>query len=190
MLQALAEYRVVGVANNIEFLSRLTACPAFANADLDTGLIEREKDYLFPEDAGASREAWLAVALAELLREQARAGQVAEQHPEPASPWHLRDGWRLNAAARRTLIFRLGEEQKSLVVDSRGSSFAITLDGVTSVASGQLNPRGLLRAEFDGVRTTATVVVAGERRHVFGHGRAWQFAAVDPLHHKIGRAHV
>jgi 3-methylcrotonyl-CoA carboxylase alpha subunit len=27
------------------------------------------------------------------------------------------------------------------------------------------------------------VVVAGERRHVFGHGRAWQFAAVDPLHH-------
>jgi 3-methylcrotonyl-CoA carboxylase alpha subunit len=30
MLQALADYRVVGVANNIEFLSRLTACPAFA----------------------------------------------------------------------------------------------------------------------------------------------------------------
>jgi 3-methylcrotonyl-CoA carboxylase alpha subunit len=52
MLQALADYRVVGVANNIEFLSRLTACPAFANADLDTGLIEREKDYLFPEQAG------------------------------------------------------------------------------------------------------------------------------------------
>src|SRR5574343_258757 len=37
MLQALADYRVVGVANNIEFLSRLTACPAFANADLATG---------------------------------------------------------------------------------------------------------------------------------------------------------
>ena len=45
------------------------------------------------------------------------------------------------------------------------------------------DPRGLLRAEFDGLRTTATVVVAGERRHVFGQGRAWQFAAVDPLHH-------
>jgi 3-methylcrotonyl-CoA carboxylase alpha subunit len=43
MLQALADYRVVGVANNIEFLSRLTACPAFSGADLDTGLIEREK---------------------------------------------------------------------------------------------------------------------------------------------------
>jgi acetyl/propionyl-CoA carboxylase alpha subunit len=183
MLQALADYRVVGVANNVEFLSRLTACPAFANADLDTGLIEREKDYLFPEQAGASREAWLAVALAELLRERERAAQQAARHPEPASPWHQRDGWRLNTDARRSLIFRLGDEQKLLSVESRGNAFAIGLDGVTSLVSGSLNPRGLLRAEFDGLRTTATVVVAGERRHVFGHGRAWQFAAVDPLHH-------
>ena len=25
------------------------ACPAFASADLDTGLIEREREFLFPE---------------------------------------------------------------------------------------------------------------------------------------------
>ncbi len=183
MLQALAEYRVVGVANNIEFLSRLTACPAFANADLDTGLIEREKDYLFPEQREPAREAWLAVALAELLRERERAGQLAARHPEPDSPWHRRDGWRINSAASRTLIFRLGDVEKMLAVTDRGSAFDITLDGFVSTVSGSLNPRGLLRAEFDGLRTTATVVVAGERRHLFGNGRAWQFAAVDPLFH-------
>jgi len=183
MLQALAEYRVVGVANNIEFLSRLTACPAFANADLDTGLIEREKDYLFPEQREPAREAWLAVALAELLRERERAGQLAAGHPEPDSPWHRRDGWRINSAASRTLIFRLGDVEKTLAVTDRGSAFDITLDGFVSTVSGSLNPRGLLRAEFDGLRTTATVVVAGERRHLFGNGRAWQFAAVDPLFH-------
>jgi 3-methylcrotonyl-CoA carboxylase alpha subunit len=183
MLQALAEYRVVGVANNIEFLSRLTACPAFANADLDTGLIEREKGYLFPEDGGATREAWLAVALAELLREQERAALAAARHPEPSSPWHLRDGWRVNADATRSLIFRLGEEQKSVGIENLGKAVRIVVDGMASSVSGSINPRGLLRAEFDGLRTTATVVVAGERRHVFGQGRAWQFAAVDPLHH-------
>jgi 3-methylcrotonyl-CoA carboxylase alpha subunit len=183
MLQALAEYRVVGVANNIEFLSRLTACPAFANADLDTGLIEREKDYLFPEQLEPAREAWLAVALAELLRERERAGQLAAGHPEPDSPWHRRDGWRINSTASRTLIFRLGEVEKMLAVTDRGGAFDITLDGVVSTVSGSLNPRGLLRAELDGLRTTATVVVAGERRHLFGNGRAWQFAAVDPLFH-------
>ena len=183
MLQALAEYRVVGVANNIEFLSRFTACPAFANADLDTGLIEREKGYLFPEDGGATREAWLAVALAELLREQERAALAAARHPEPSSPWHLRDGWRVNADATRSLIFRLGEEQKSVGIENLGKAVRIVVDGMASSVSGSINPRGLLRAEFDGLRTTATVVVAGERRHVFGQGRAWQFAAVDPLHH-------
>ena len=31
MLRALAQYRIVGVANNVEFLSRLVACPAFAS---------------------------------------------------------------------------------------------------------------------------------------------------------------
>ncbi len=183
MLQALAEYRVVGVANNVEFLSRLTACPAFANADLDTGLIERERDYLFPEESGAHREAWLVVALAELLREQERAAQHAGRHPEPASPWHLRDGWRINADATRSLVFRLGDEQKTLRIENRGSVFRIEMEGVVSTVRGSINPRGLLRAEFDGMRTTATVVMAGERRHVFGHGRAWQFAAVDPLYH-------
>ncbi|HRF84810.1 MAG TPA: acetyl-CoA carboxylase biotin carboxylase subunit, partial [Pseudoxanthomonas sp.] len=34
MRQALAQYRVVGVANNVEFLSRLVSVPSFANADL------------------------------------------------------------------------------------------------------------------------------------------------------------
>jgi len=123
------------------------------------------------------------VALAELLREQERAAQSAGRHPEPASPWHLRDGWRVNADAARSLIFRLGEEQKHLQVENLGKTFRIVVDGVASSVSGSINPRGLLRAEFDGLRTSATVVVAGERRHVFGHGRAWQFAAVDPLHH-------
>ncbi|WP_374263800.1 acetyl-CoA carboxylase biotin carboxylase subunit [Zoogloea sp.] len=183
MLQALAEYRVVGVANNIEFLSRLTACPAFANADLDTGLIEREKDYLFPEQREPAREAWLAVALAELLRERAHAGGEARRHPEPDSPWHQRDGWRVNAAPSRRLIFRLGDVEKSLLVTHRGSAYEVEFDGSASRVAGTLNPRGLLRGEFDGLRTTATVIVAGERRHLFGQGRAWQFAAVDPLHH-------
>jgi 3-methylcrotonyl-CoA carboxylase alpha subunit len=77
MLQALADYRVVGVANNVEFLSRLTACPAFSGADLDTGLIEREKAYLFPADEAAPAEVLQIAALAELLRDAAFADRRA-----------------------------------------------------------------------------------------------------------------
>jgi 3-methylcrotonyl-CoA carboxylase alpha subunit len=183
MLQALAQYRVVGVANNIDFLSRLVACPAFAGADLDTGLIERERDFLFPAAADTPREVWLIAALAELLREQAAATAAAGGDADPHSPWHVRDGWRINSVARRSLQFRCGEVERSVAVAYAGRDFVLELDGRSTRAGGQLGPGGQLRADLDGSRGSATVVVAGERRHVFLHGHCHVLAAVDPLFH-------
>ena len=68
MHEALDQVHIVGVANNVAFLNRLVGSPAFAAADLDTGLIERQHDYLFPEPKTPSREVWLAAAAATLLR--------------------------------------------------------------------------------------------------------------------------
>jgi 3-methylcrotonyl-CoA carboxylase alpha subunit len=71
MRQALADYRIVGVTTNIDFLSRLVACPAFANADLDTGLIERSRDFLFPARSEPPSSVFFVAAVAGLLREHA-----------------------------------------------------------------------------------------------------------------------
>ena len=58
MSQALAEFQIVGLATNIAFLKRLVEGGAFAQADLDTGLIERNTDTLFPAaESGAGRRA-------------------------------------------------------------------------------------------------------------------------------------
>ncbi len=185
MLGALARYRVAGVANNVDFLSRLVACPAFAQADLDTGLIEREHDFLFAGAAGAGvpREAWLAAALAELLREQAAADAAARRSADPQSPWHRRDGWRLNLGVSRRLTFRHGDETRELDVGYVGAGYRITLDGQTTAVSGQLLAGEQLRADLGGMRMAATVVAAGEKRHVFLHGRCHLMVAVDPLFH-------
>ncbi len=182
MLQALADYRVVGVSNNIEFLSRLTACPAFAGADLDTGLIEREKAYLFPEGETPPVEAYFVAALAELLRENLRAEVEARRGSDPVSPWHARDGWRLNSTANRELIFRFGDAQKTVQVAYRGDRYTLTVDGHSAEARGRVNAHGGMRVDLDGTRMDATVISAGRMRHVFLHGRSWQLANVDPLH--------
>ena len=42
------QFRIVGLATNIAFLKRLVEGEAFATADLDTGLIERNGATLFP----------------------------------------------------------------------------------------------------------------------------------------------
>ncbi|MCW5596538.1 MAG: acetyl/propionyl/methylcrotonyl-CoA carboxylase subunit alpha [Rhodocyclaceae bacterium] len=183
MLQSLAQYRVVGVASNVDFLSRLVACPAFANADLDTGLIERERAFLFPEDVTAPAEVFLVAALAELLREENAARAAAAGDRDPHSPWHLRDGWRLNASFRRPLLFRFGEVEKTVAVGYARGEYELTLDGISTTARGERTGNGTLRIELGGMRLPATVIASGEKRHVFLHGRAWQLVCVDPLYH-------
>jgi 3-methylcrotonyl-CoA carboxylase alpha subunit len=181
MQQALADYRIAGVANNVEFLARLVACPAFANADLDTGLIERERAYLFPAEPEVPRLPWLLAALAELLFEMHLAADAAALDGDRRSPWHRRDAWRLNGSARRFLQFRCREDQRRIEVNYAEGGFVLVLDASPSFVRGDLRQDGTLHAEIDGLRLSATVIATGERRHVFAQGRTWTFAAVDPL---------
>lgn len=55
MRDALAHCHAIGVTTNSAFLARLVSTQAFATADLDTGLIEREQAALFPR---RSRRPW------------------------------------------------------------------------------------------------------------------------------------
>ncbi|MDY0073914.1 MAG: acetyl/propionyl/methylcrotonyl-CoA carboxylase subunit alpha [Thauera sp.] len=183
LLQALADYRVAGVANNIDFLARLAACPAFASADLDTGLIEREQAYLFPADEALPAEVLHIAAVAELLRDAAFADWHARRSSDAMSPWHARDGWRMNVTARRTLRFRHGEQDHEVGVAYLPGAWRLSIDGHSIEARGEVNERGQLRVELDGTRMDATVIAAAGRRHVFARGRAWQLVAINPLHH-------
>ena len=183
MLQALADYRVVGVANNIGFLSRLVACPAFAHADLDTGLIERERAFLFPEGAEPPAEAWLVAALAELVRDQQYAAAEAVESRDPHSPWHARDGWRMNGMARREIRLRSGELEKVVNAGYAGESFMLEFEGQSTTAAGRFIDGSALRVDLGGRRINVTVVSANEKRHVFIDGVSFVFSAIDPLFH-------
>jgi 3-methylcrotonyl-CoA carboxylase alpha subunit len=183
MLQALADYRVVGVSNNIGFLSRVVACPAFAQADLDTGLIERERAFLFPESAEPPAEAWLVAALAELIRDQHYAAAEATESSDPHSPWYARDGWRLNGNARREIKLRAGESEKVVNAGYAGDSFILEFEGKSTTAAGRFTTASELRVDLGGRRINVTVVSANGKRHVFIDGVAFIFAAIDPLFH-------
>ena len=183
MLQALAQYRVVGVRNNLEFLSRLVACPAFAQADLDTALIERERTFLFPEPGAPPAEAWQLAALAILLHEERDARDVAATSGDPHSPWHSRRGWRLNALAERTLVLRADDVERSLTVGYLDAGYRIGCDGRAALVSGRLAEGAAIRADMDGRRLHAHVVAAGSRLHVFVDGRSHVFTRIDPLVH-------
>ena len=88
--QALAETHIVGVNNNVAFLRRVVRSRSFAQADLDTALIERERAALFDVEP-------LPV---ELLAAGVVSHALAhERSHESNDPWSRRDGWRLHGAA-------------------------------------------------------------------------------------------
>jgi 3-methylcrotonyl-CoA carboxylase alpha subunit len=107
MRAALLQYRVVGVASNLDFLSRLMTAPTFVSGELDTALIEREHAHLLPPAEKPPRHAWLAAARA-----------VLQSHASgDDSPWGSRAGWRLGGRASRDVTLRSGECEQTIRVD-------------------------------------------------------------------------
>jgi 3-methylcrotonyl-CoA carboxylase alpha subunit len=97
---ALRDTHLVGLHTNVAFLRRVVNSRSFAQADLDTALIERERATLFGRTELAP-ECAAAGLLAHLL--------AAERAVETADPWSRRDGWRLHGRATRQLELALGE---------------------------------------------------------------------------------
>ena len=199
MRQALADYRIVGVTANVDFLSRLLACPAFANADLDTGLIERSRDFLFPAAVEPPRNVFFVLAVDELLREQASALAKAVHSGDPWSPWSSHDGWRLNIQSRRTVTYRSGETAHEVSVAYEADGWRLTLAGESVLARGRMLDSGQfagqLAVELDDRRLVASVIAVTvkneQRRHVFLNGTTWVVLRDDPLHRvEAGGVHV
>ena len=182
MRQALADYQVAGVTTNIDFLSRLVACPAFAGADLDTGLIERQKDFLFPAAQAVPRDALLVAIVGELLWEQHAAKLAAKTSGDPWSPWHARDGWRMNLSAARMIGFRDGESLIEAQVRYVRDQWQITINGETTLARGKKLDGDQFAVELDDRRLIASVVAVDDKRHVFLQGATYIILRDDPLH--------
>jgi len=184
MAQALSEFHIVGLATNIAFLKRLVEGDAFAHADLDTGLIERNAATLFPP-AGPAPLAALALAAVALIS----AETSASTSTNAADPWASTHGWRMNGAYRRRLAF--GDEYAAT---TQAKVYAIDIiyhaDGWTLEAGGAPHALALVShhdgryaIRLDGQAIQGTVRRDGEALHAFTGGMHHVLAWNDPLAH-------
>jgi 3-methylcrotonyl-CoA carboxylase alpha subunit len=124
MAAALHAYRVAGVATNIGFLQRLIACDAFADADLDTGLIEHNRAVLFPP-AGPAPLGLLALAAMAVI--QGEQGVEGTNSTNADDPWSAGDGWRMHERLQRTLEWADDTQIYRLVVSYQNDHWSIRL---------------------------------------------------------------
>jgi 3-methylcrotonyl-CoA carboxylase alpha subunit len=175
MSRALASWEVIGPATNIAFLKRLVESVPFSQADLDTGLIERNHDVLFPAVPRASFDV-LAFAVAAILRSEAPAALGD-------GPWAGAAGWRLNGTAKREIVvsdelqsYTLGleylpDEWRLRQPDGSWSTLQMGCDGTA------------LTIQLAGRSMRASVVRDDMSLHVFYQGRHLTLHYDDPLAH-------
>lgn len=185
MAQALAEFHIAGVANNVAFLRRLITSPSFTNADLDTGLIEREREWLSPVPAPPPDAPIIFAALAVLLGERSST-QLASRF---ASRWDMRDGWRLNSTYTRSLVFNHDHREYTASVEYRSSGYVIWIGSKSYSVHGESQAGFELGAIIDHERLHATAAPIRGGIQVFYAGESWQFFRVDPLA-IVSEAHV
>jgi len=166
---ALADYEIVGVSTNVEFLARTVASRAFSSADLDTGLIERSRAELFPADTGPGNEDLAAAALAELLAEQAQAAAAASASADPHSPWNTVDGWRLNLGSHHELVFASGEQVHPVQIHFAAAGYRLEIAGHEAAFGGR-EEDGVLLVNLGDASFRVRAVRDGAHWHLFRNG--------------------
>lgn len=180
MRSALVDYHVAGVSTNLEFLSTLCALPALADAELDTGFIDKRMDLLFPAETALPSDVIALAALSELLREKADVLSAQTSSLDPFSPWGLGNGWRMNQDNHQKFEVEFKDELYSVVAHYRAAGYELELAGGLCSISGELSEDGELLAEMDGRRLKATVIPQGNDLTMLYQGRSWHLAMHDP----------
>ncbi len=136
MDRALSHTQIVGLATNVQFLRHVVTSGAFAQAKLDTALIQREEKALFHQEKlplAAVVSAWVAHVL------------IAEREQQSSDPFSKRDGWRPFGIATRGFAFEWHDEAVQ-------AELSYLHDGATllHITQGDTKLQGVLSCERDG----------------------------------------
>jgi 3-methylcrotonyl-CoA carboxylase alpha subunit len=177
---ALAQTHIVGLHTNVAFLRRVVQSRSFAQADLDTALIERERAVLFnapPLPIEVAAAGVVAHALA------------AEQALETADPWSRRDGWRLHGAAtRRFDIESQGVHHVARLERSHAGRMVLAIGDQRLPLVHAVRRDGVHDVTLSGVRHVLTVYATGERLSIFAPSGTAVVDEIDPIAHAADAA--
>ncbi|MFW2178236.1 MULTISPECIES: acetyl/propionyl/methylcrotonyl-CoA carboxylase subunit alpha [unclassified Moraxella] len=186
---ALAQTRIVGLPNNVAFLRHVVQSDSFKNANLDTALIEREKDVLFGQQRGEL--AWL-VATA-IINELANEAQSQNN-----DPFSKTDGWRAYSNYERPFDLVYHEKPlKAVLSKLDGQQFQLAVfavekqegkaDSLTPVYTGEIRylPQSAdtFTVWLDGTRQTLQAWIDNEQVYIFSNRASDVITLVDSMAH-------
>jgi 3-methylcrotonyl-CoA carboxylase alpha subunit len=172
---ALRDTHIVGLHTNVAFLRRCAATASFTNADLDTGLIERERAALFDQPGLPLRVSAAAVVAHTLAVEGSTQG---------SDPWSARDGWRLfGAATRRFALEAGGTHHEVLLSRHHRGGMTLTVEGEATEFAVQSSDAETHELFLGTERLRVKTYAQGERVAVFAPQGSAVLTEVDLIAH-------
>ena len=150
--QALAETRIVGLPNNVAFLRHVVQSDSFKYANLDTALIEREKDVLFGQQRGELP--WLLATA--IVKELAQEAQT-QNH----DPFSKTDAWRAYSQYERPFDLVYHDKPLRAVI----SQIQAQVQGQAKEQAFHLTINAIVKAEKQG-EDVVTPIYQGDVRYL------------------------
>ena len=174
MHNALSQFHVEGLGNNIAFLDRLVASESFTHANLDTNLIQREEDYLFNTARQTSNELIASAALTELLLRSSQ-NKVANN-----PVWQTNALWRSNVKSSYPIKFKLADQDLCIRLTSNNgtlgqSCFTADINGEKIELSGEILNKNLVAVELQGKKDKLAFSQSKDALTIFKNGKTYAF---------------
>jgi len=167
LAHALRQYQILGLGTNLDFLGRLVAMPGFRDADFDTGFIAGHRAQLFAEDNESLNRA-LLLAGAAMLPAFADGADIA-------SPWDLRNHWRMNLAAVESRQLLLDGRQFEVVAEAGRDGWHFHCAGRDYRVAAEWLDAQRMRADLDGELVEFAVAQDAATIEIACQGQAFRF---------------
>ncbi len=180
---ALADYQVVGLTTNLNFLSALAANEAFNKQQIDTSFIEKQQQALFPDKAPINDESIALAALYILQNRVTQSHLSASVSNDPFSPWHQVTGWRNNEKNSHQLEFIDTESAEPIAaqIHFEKSGYSIEVNNHSYTATGKLEKKQLT-ANLSGKRIDAQIIEHNDQLHILTHGQSVTLGFINDDH--------
>ncbi|WP_180074566.1 acetyl/propionyl/methylcrotonyl-CoA carboxylase subunit alpha [Acinetobacter sp. YH12116] len=175
MHHALGQFHVDGLGNNIAFLDRLVLCDSFKNANLDTGLIQREEEFLLKPATELNSTLVVSATFIELLSRLA-------QNPSASNPvWQTNAFWRLNLQSGQTIKLQCNDKTLNIQFAAQEHGFVAQYEGQTFELEGQLLDAHTLQFKLAGKQQKLAFSQTEHGITLFQNGQSYKFTYLKPV---------
>ncbi|HCD62544.1 MAG TPA: 3-methylcrotonyl-CoA carboxylase [Acinetobacter nosocomialis] len=171
MQNALSQFHVDGLGNNIAFLEKIVRSESFKQAKLDTNLIQREQNFLFsPEEI--KPELVVAAAFIEFL------SQLNNNSSSQKQLWQAQPLWRLNIAYQHSIKLNYLNQNIQIKFASNEDGFTAEYNGQSYPISGQLINTHTASVQIGGTQQKLSFNQSQQGITLFQNGQSYKFAYI------------